>query len=81
MMTTDDGFTVVFYGCFLVIEAHGGRCFRTPCPNCRAKPFKVLAPGVLAVAPRPRKKGRFRVAISDRMVERVVAGNGIRFRK
>ena len=22
--------TVVFYGCFLVIEAHGGRCFRTP---------------------------------------------------
>jgi len=28
---------------------------------CRAKPFKVSA-----VAPRPRKKGRFRVAISDR---------------
>ena len=22
----------LFYGCFLVIEAHGGRCFRTPCP-------------------------------------------------
>ena len=21
-----------FYDCFLVIEAHGGRCFRTPCP-------------------------------------------------
>ena len=50
-----------FYGCFWVIEAHGGRCFRTPCPNCRAKPFKVLA-----AAPRPRKKGRFGVAISDR---------------
>ena len=28
---------------------------------CRAKPFKVLA-----AAPRPREKGRFRVAISDR---------------
>ena len=28
---------------------------------CRAKPFKVSA-----AAPRPRKKGRFRVAISDR---------------
>ncbi len=28
---------------------------------CRAKPFKVLA-----AAPRPRKEGRFRVAISDR---------------
>ena len=38
-----------FYGCFLVIEAHGGTRFRTPCPNCRAKPFKVLA------LPRPRK--------------------------
>ena len=23
-------FFVFFYGCFLVIEAHGGRCFRTP---------------------------------------------------
>ena len=35
---------VVFYGCFLVIEArvHGGTWFRTPCPNCRAKPFKVV---------------------------------------
>ena len=33
----------LFYGCFLMIEAHGGRCFRTPCPNCRAKPFKVKA--------------------------------------
>ena len=43
-----------FHGFFLVIEA----TFRTPCPNCRAKPFKVLA-----AAPRPRKKGRFRVAI------------------
>ena len=28
---------------------------------CRAKPFKVLA-----AAPRPREKGRFRVAILDR---------------
>ena len=52
---------VVFYGCFLVIEARGGTWFRTPCPNCRAKPSKVLA-----AAPRPREKGRFRVAISDR---------------
>ena len=57
------------YGCFTVVfcigdhdrGSRGGRCFRTPCPNCRAKPFKVLA-----AAPRPRKKGRFRVAISDR---------------
>ena len=30
-----DGLTVVFYGCFLVIEAQGGRCFRTPYPNCQ----------------------------------------------
>ena len=36
-------------------------CFRTPCPNCRAEPSKVPA-----AAPRPRKKGRFRIAISDR---------------
>ena len=76
MMTTMMVLRLFLMVVFLVIEAHGGRCFRTPCPNCRAKPFKVLA-----VAPRPRKKGRFRVAISDRMVERVVAGNGIRFRK
>ena len=50
-------------GCFLVIEARGGRCicFRTPCPNFRAEPFKASA-----AAPRPRKRGRFRVAISDR---------------
>ena len=48
-----------FYGFFL--EAHGGTWFRTPCPNCRAKPLKVLA-----AAPRPREKGRFRVAILDR---------------
>ena len=34
---------------------------RTPCPNCRAEPFKVSA-----TAPRPRKKGRFGVAIADR---------------
>ena len=39
------------YGCFLVIEAHGGRCFRTPCPDCRAEPFNVPA-----AAPRPRKR-------------------------
>ena len=24
-----------------MIEAHRGRCFRTPCPNSRAEPFKV----------------------------------------
>ena len=33
-----------FYGCFLVIEAHGGTWFRTPCPNCRAKPSSRLFP-------------------------------------
>ena len=47
--------TVIFNGCFLVIEAHGGRCFRTPWPNssnCRAEPSKVPA-----AAPRPRKRG------------------------
>ena len=59
-------FTVFFWfsTVVLVIEARSiyrGTWFRTPCPNCRAKPFKVLA-----AAPRPRKKGRFRVAISDR---------------
>ena len=27
------GGTVVFYGCFLVIGAHGGTWFRTPCPT------------------------------------------------
>ena len=32
-----------FYGCFFVIEAHGGTWFRTLCPNCRAEPSKVLA--------------------------------------
>ena len=31
---------------------------------CRAEPFRVSA-----AAPRPRKKGRFRVAISDRLPE------------
>ena len=25
----------LFSGCFSVIEAQGGRCFRTPCNNCR----------------------------------------------
>ena len=30
---------VVFYGCFLVIEAQGGTWFRTPCPNSqRSRP-------------------------------------------
>ena len=47
----------LFYGCFLVIEAHGGTWFRTPCPNCRAKPFKVLS--VSGSAPTPQK-GPFR---------------------
>ena len=50
-----------FTGSNLVIEARGGTWFRTPCPNCRAEPFKASA-----AAPRPRKRGRFRVAISDR---------------
>ena len=36
---------------------------------CRAEPFKVLA-----AAPRPRKKGRFRVAISDRSEGKASAG-------
>jgi len=40
-----------------VIEAHGGTWFRTPCPNCRAKPFKVLS--VSGSAPTPQK-GPFR---------------------
>ena len=57
-----DGAVVrLFYGCFLVIEARGGTWFRTPCPNCRAEPFKASAS-----APRPRKGGQFRVAMSDR---------------
>ena len=42
----------LFYGCFWVIEARG--------PIVVRKPFKVSA-----AAPRPRKRGRFRVAISD----------------
>jgi len=38
------------------IEARGERCFRTPCPNCRAEPSKVPA-----AAPRPR--GRCKVTV------------------
>ena len=53
--------TVVFTVVFLVIEAHGGRCFRTPCPNCRAEPLKCQRQ-----RPDPAKKGRFRVASSSR---------------
>ena len=58
------GYVRLFFAVVFAIEAHdvhGGTWFRTPCPNCRAEPFKVPA-----TAPRPRKKGRFRVAISDR---------------
>ena len=32
-----------FYDYFWVIEVRGGTWFRTPCPNCRAEPFKVSA--------------------------------------
>ena len=31
-LTSRPGPVVFFYGCFLVIEAHGGTWFRTPCP-------------------------------------------------
>ena len=38
--------------CILLIEARGGTCFRTPCPNCRAEWSS-------AATAAPRKKGSF----------------------
>ena len=60
--------TVLFNGCFLVIEAHGGTWFRTPCPNCRAELSKVPA-----AAPQPRKKGRFKGCESEAQARMVRA--------
>ena len=64
VLDTVDGygcFLVVFYGCFFGNRGSRRKMLQNSVSYCRAKPLKASAS-----APRPRKKGRFGVAISER---------------
>ena len=75
------GVLVFFYGCFLVIEAHGGTWFRTPCPNCptvqdsRNDAATVYAPRS-STRPAWWSHGRGRVRrVAKRVAKRVAGGD------
>ena len=54
---------VVFYGCFFVIEAHGGRCFRTP------RPIVVRGrPKCQRQRPDPAKRVVLRLSVQRRLM-------------
>ena len=51
-------YSTVVLRLFLAIEARGGTWFRSPYPNCRAEPFKVLL--VRRIWPRTQWKAKMR---------------------
>ena len=67
----------LFYGCFLVIEAQGGRCFRTPCLNCQRSRHTSVSGSAPSRGPAPSAEP-FCTAVSVRQTVRFL-WNTVRF--